>query len=102
MRLAILKLTQNQLQAFISIAGIEVQELPVCSPLIHGCLRTLALWQDLLKEELEVRGPASADYIPGCFVENDTKGPAIHKYRSLLEPQNTPFSPVAASAAPSR
>lgn len=79
-----------------------VLELPVTSPLIHGTMRTLAIWQEILKDELEARGPASADYIPGCFVESEAKGPAIHKYRSLLEKNNTPFSPVLGSAAPAR
>ncbi|KAG5673298.1 hypothetical protein PVAND_003358 [Polypedilum vanderplanki] len=102
LRLAIIKHIQNQLHSFINIAGLELQELPVCSPLIHGTLRSLAIWQDLLKEELEARGPASADFIPGCFVEDDTKGPSIQKYRTLLEKNNTPFSPAASSAAPCR
>lgn len=100
-----------------------VAELPVCSPLIHGILRSLSSWQELLREELEHRGPASVDYIPGkevqhilislrsitisctfpgCFVESEAKGPAIHKYRSLLEKSNTPFSPCLSSAAPAR
>lgn len=35
-------------------------------------------------------------------METEAKGPAIHKYRSLLEKQNTPFSPIQASAAPAR
>lgn len=77
-------------------------ELPVASPLTHGVLRTLNHWQEVLKEELMVRGPAPSDFIPGCFVETEAKGPAIHKYRSLLERQNTPFSPIKASAAPAR
>jgi hypothetical protein len=102
LRAAIVKHAQLQLQSFIAVAGLELQELPVCSPLIHGTLRSLAIWLELLKEELEQRGPASADFIPGCFVENENKGPAIQKYRSLLEKQNTPFSPTAASAAPTR
>ena len=102
LRSAIVKHAQNQIQTFIAIAGLELQELPVCSPLIHGTLRSLAIWQELIKEELEHRGPASADYIPGCFIESENKGPAIHKYRSLLERNNTPFSPCAASAAPIR
>ncbi|CRK90097.1 CLUMA_CG003815, isoform A [Clunio marinus] len=102
LRCAIVKHAQNQIQSFINVAGLELQELPVCSPLIHGTLRSLAIWQELLKEELEHRGPASADYIPGCFIESENKGPSIHKYRSLLERNNTPFSPCAASAAPSR
>ncbi len=101
-RCAIIKFAQHQIQTFIGVAGLELQELPVSSPLIHGTLRTLAIWQELLKEELDTRGPASADYIPGCFVESDAKGPSILKYRSLLEKNNTPFSPVAASAAPAR
>lgn len=102
LRCAIVKHVQNQLQSFISVAGLELQELPVCSPLIHGTLRSLSIWQELLKEELEHRGPASADFIPGCFIEGETKGPSINKYRSLLERDNTPFSPCAASAAPTK
>ncbi|XP_055535273.1 dmX-like protein 2 isoform X2 [Wyeomyia smithii] len=102
LRLALIRVSQHQLQTFINIAGIEMQELPVCSPLIHAVLRALSSWQELLKEELENRGPASVDYIPGCFVESEAKGPAILKYRSLLEKSNTPFSPCLSSAAPAR
>uniref|UniRef100_A0A6B2EFJ9 Putative rabconnectin n=1 Tax=Phlebotomus kandelakii TaxID=1109342 RepID=A0A6B2EFJ9_9DIPT len=102
MRLAIVKLAQHQLHDFINISGIEMQELPVASPLIHGILRTMSIWQDALREEAESRGPAPVDFIPGCYVESEAKGPAIHKYRSLLEKSNTPFSPIHASAAPAR
>lgn len=102
MQVAIVKIAQNQLQDFINVAGIEVAELPVASPLIHGTFRTLSNWYEYLKEDLESRGPAPADYIPGCFVESEAKGPAIHKYRSLLEKHNTPFSPVLGSAAPAK
>jgi DmX-like protein len=56
----------------------------------------------MLKDELEFRGPASVDFIPGCYVESEAKGPAIRKYRSLLEKSNTPFSPTQNSAAPAR
>jgi len=66
-------------------------ELPVCSPLIHCTLRIVSQWQDMLNEELDSRRPPPADYIPGCFVETNAAGPAIHKYRSLLEKCNTPF-----------
>jgi hypothetical protein len=66
-------------------------ELPVCSPLIHSALRVVTQWQDMLIEELNLRRPPPADYIPGCFVETTAAGPAIHKYRSLLEKCNTPF-----------
>lgn len=102
MRLAIMKLVQHQLQDFLNVAGIEMQELPVCSPLIHCTLRVVTQWQDMLNEELDSRRPPPVDYIPGCFVETNAAGPAIHKYRSLLEKCNTPFHPRHASAAPVR
>ncbi|XP_050459131.1 dmX-like protein 2 isoform X2 [Cataglyphis hispanica] len=102
MRLAIVKILQQQLQDFLTVAGIEMQELPVSSPLIHGTLGVVAQWQDSLREELELRGPPSATYIPGCAPDpSPTPGkPAIHKYRSLLEKGNTPFNTKLASAAP--
>lgn len=70
---------------------LPLTELPVCSPLIHGVLRAVNQWVDCLRDELETRGPAPVDYIPGCYVESSASGPAIHKYRSLLDKSNTPF-----------
>lgn len=61
------------------VAGLELSELPVASPLIHSSLRRLSHWQDRLRKELECRHSPS-EYIPGCFVENTT-GPPIQKYR---------------------
>jgi len=66
-------------------------ELPVSSPLIHGVLRVTNVWLDYLKEQLDMRGPPPADYIPGCVVETNVTGPRIHKYQFLLEKGNTPF-----------
>lgn len=90
LRLATLKITQNRLTDFLSVAGLESSELPVASPLIHSALRSLNKWQELLRRELELRETPS-EYIPGCFIENST-GPTIQKYRQLLEPHNTPFA----------
>lgn len=101
LRAATVKLIQNKLQEYISIAGIELQELPVASPLAHGILRVLSQWQEGLMEELYMKGPAPSNYIPGCFTESDAKGPAIHKYRSLLERHNTPFL-SGSTAGPAR
>ncbi|XP_046400831.1 dmX-like protein 2 isoform X2 [Ischnura elegans] len=103
LRLAIVRLIQQQLHEFLAVAGIELQELPVCSPLVHGVLRVVGQWQDMLKEDLESRGAPPQDYIPGCFVESSaTSGPAIHKYRSLLDRYNTPFHSRLPAAAPAR
>ncbi|XP_033329143.2 rabconnectin-3 alpha isoform X7 [Megalopta genalis] len=102
MRLAIAKILQRQLQDFLNVAGIEMQELPVSSPLIHGTLAVVAQWQETLREELDNKGPPPINYIPGCAPDpTPTPGkPAIHKYRSLLEKGNTPFNTRLASAAP--
>ncbi|KAG8230548.1 hypothetical protein J437_LFUL008371, partial [Ladona fulva] len=103
LRLAIVRLIQHQLHEFLSVAGIELQELPVCSPLVHGVLRVVGQWQDMLRDDLEARGPPPQDYIPGCYVDSGTNtGPAIHKYRSLLDRYNTPFNSRLPSAAPAR
>ncbi|CAH0558785.1 unnamed protein product [Brassicogethes aeneus] len=91
LKLAVLKMVHTRLNEFLAVASLEMSELPVASPLIHSSLRKLNHWQEQLKKELEVR-QAPPEYIPGCFVESSTSGPAIQKYRQLLEPQNTPFS----------
>lgn len=70
-----------------------IPELPVSSPLIHGTMGRVVQWQESLREELENRGPAPVNYIPGCAPDPVTTPgkSAIHKYRSLLERGNTPF-----------
>ncbi|KAJ8974411.1 hypothetical protein NQ317_014905 [Molorchus minor] len=100
LKLATLRIVQNRLNDFLAVvAGLELSELPVASPLIHSSLRRLTNWQESLKKELDMR-QTPPEYIPGCFVENTT-GPTIQKYRQILEPHNTPFS-TKASAHPAR
>lgn len=67
------------------------------SPLSHEVLRTLNRWQDFALSDLIGRGPPSRSYIPGCYAESGINGLGIHKYRSLLNKDNTPF--VSGSAA---
>ncbi|KAK5649288.1 hypothetical protein RI129_000317 [Pyrocoelia pectoralis] len=89
LKFAILRIVETRIKEFLAVAGLEVSELPVASPLIHSSLRRLMKWQDTLKKELDKR-QAPVEYIPGCFVES-TSGPPLQKYRQLLEPHNTPF-----------
>lgn len=79
----------------------KISELPVASPLVHATLRALSKWQNNLKLKIDSFGEVPADFIPGCFIESDIKGPPIHKYRTLLEKQNTPFV-NSASASPAK
>ncbi len=45
----------------------------------------------MLKERLDLFSGPPSDYIPGCYVDNSTNGPVLFKYKSLLEPEYTPF-----------
>nr|XP_036221657.1 dmX-like protein 2 [Bactrocera oleae] len=101
LRLAVLQLVSSKIQEFVNVAGIEIQDLPVLSPLSHELLRTLRRWQDFAINLLITKGPPPEDFIPGCFVESSGQGPAIHRYRSLLNKDNTPFL-VNSSTGPIR
>ncbi|KAH8272248.1 hypothetical protein KR044_013165 [Drosophila immigrans] len=97
LRLALIKNSTHKIQEFVKVAGIELQDLPVISPLSHEVLRTLNRWQEFALNDLISRGPPSRHYIPGCYAESGINGLAIHKYRSLLNKDNTPF--ISGSAA---
>ncbi|XP_034672177.1 dmX-like protein 2 isoform X1 [Drosophila subobscura] len=97
LRLALIKISTHKIQELVKVAGIELQDLPVISPLSHEVLRTLNRWQEFALSDLIARGPPSRQYIPGCYAESGINGLAIHKYRSLLNKDNTPF--VSGSSA---
>ncbi|XP_017016237.2 dmX-like protein 2 [Drosophila takahashii] len=97
LRLALIKISTHKIQELVKVAGIELQDLPVISPLSHEVLRTLNRWNDFALADLIGRGPPSRNYIPGCYAESGINGLAIHKYRSLLNKDNTPF--VSGSSA---
>ncbi|XP_063539585.1 dmX-like protein 2 [Cydia strobilella] len=101
MRVAVLRLSQQKLQHFLQLCGIEMSELATTSPTVHAALRRVDQWQQQLTENLESRAPPP-DYIPGCFPEQLPAGPPINKYRCLLEKHNTPFNSNLFSTAPAR
>lgn len=59
-------------------------------------------WQEELRLKIDAFGPPSSNYISGCFVDNEAKGPAIQKYQALLQRYNTPFNNSSSSAFPVR
>ncbi|CAG9822471.1 unnamed protein product [Phaedon cochleariae] len=97
LRLATLKIVQHKINEFLAVAGLELSELPVASPLIHSSLRKLTCWQEMVRRDLESR-QTPPEYIPGCFVDS-AQGHTANKYRQLLEPHNTPFSGKSSAAA---
>ncbi|KAF2367901.1 RAVE complex protein Rav1 C-terminal [Trinorchestia longiramus] len=93
LRLASVKRAQAIVKNFLTVPQIDIQELAVQSPLLHGVLYTLHSWTKELSAELEeLQGPPP-EYIPGCFAQSVQPGaPAISKYRALRELHNTPFA----------
>ncbi|XP_043192763.1 dmX-like protein 2 isoform X3 [Amphibalanus amphitrite] len=90
MRFACMKLCKQKITQILSVAGIEQQELPVASPLVHTILRLMDRWSDELEAEVNSsRQPA--EYIPNLNVDESARGPPIVKYRAMLQPFNTPF-----------
>ncbi|XP_022257757.1 dmX-like protein 2 isoform X5 [Limulus polyphemus] len=102
MRYAILKLVHCHMLTFLGVAGIDLPELPVSSPMIHSVLRTLELWLHQVKMHMESFGSPPPHYLPECFVESNQGGPAIQKYKALLELQNTPFRSQSSAALPAK
>ncbi|CAG2109036.1 unnamed protein product [Medioppia subpectinata] len=91
-RFSVLRLAKQQLLHFLSVAGIEISDLPITSPLIHSVLKTLNNWESYMNDYMnEFNGPPQ-HFLPNNYVEtNRQNGPAIHKYKALLELNNTPF-----------
>ncbi|XP_022097370.1 dmX-like protein 2 isoform X2 [Acanthaster planci] len=93
MRYAFVKLILHKMQCFLPISGIELAELPVASPKLHSILKLLEQWQQALMRKLDLFAGPPLDYIPGCNVDMPSAvgGPALLRYKGLLEPTNTPF-----------
>ena len=92
LRLAILHLAQKNIEKFLSIAGIELVELPITSSLVYKCLRTTEKWAQVVTDRLMRDGKPPDNFIPGCFPDPNASGPLINKYKAMLEVGNTPFS----------
>jgi hypothetical protein len=85
-------MAQRNIEQFLSIAGIEMSELPISSSLIYKCLRITEKWSKMVTERLNRDGKPPDNFIVGCFPDPNAQGALINKYRSMLEPQNTPFA----------
>uniref|UniRef100_A0A0P4VQG0 Uncharacterized protein n=1 Tax=Scylla olivacea TaxID=85551 RepID=A0A0P4VQG0_SCYOL len=92
LRLATVRAARQVVLSFLEVAGVEMMELPMQSPLLHSILRAVDQWIDSLVQHIEGKRGPPPEYIPGCFAETQVVGPAILKYRALLETHNTPFA----------
>ncbi|XP_022699027.1 dmX-like protein 2 isoform X2 [Varroa jacobsoni] len=97
--LSVLKLVLRNVVRFLETAGVDFNDLPVASPLSHAALKALQHWYNIQRDQLD-KGPKAADLLPNMVVDNFVhSGPAIHKYKVLLELDNTPFQHGTNAAA---
>jgi hypothetical protein len=111
MRYTIVRLVYKRLWAFFPHIGIEkqgkysirflfyfifpIKEIPSVSPLIQQFLQNLNIWQDSLRRTLETFNIPPDNYLPLSGlnpIDEQSSGLPIHRYRTILDPHNTPFS----------
>ncbi|KAM4578772.1 dmX-like protein 1 isoform 1-T1 [Fundulus diaphanus] len=101
MRLAMVQLVLVNLKSFYPMAGYDLLDLPVASPLCHAVLKTLQRWEQVLQKRLELFGGPPSKYISThLYDEITTPGPALLRHKALFEPSNTPFRNSHYSALP--
>ncbi|XP_039400328.1 dmX-like protein 1 isoform X4 [Mauremys reevesii] len=92
MRLAMVQLVLHRLKNFYPLAGHDLSELPVSSPLCHAILKTFQRWEQVLLRRLEIHGGPPQNLISAHASEDaSAAGPALLRHKALLEPTNTPF-----------
>ncbi|XP_075692421.1 dmX-like protein 1 isoform X2 [Rhinoderma darwinii] len=101
MRLTMVQFVLQNLKSFYPLAGHELSELPVASPLCHAALKTLQRWEQVLLRRLELYEGPPQDFITIPTSEEAlSAGPAILRHKALLEPTNTPFKSKHSSTLP--
>uniref|UniRef100_A0AAY4DPT2 RAVE complex protein Rav1 C-terminal domain-containing protein n=1 Tax=Denticeps clupeoides TaxID=299321 RepID=A0AAY4DPT2_9TELE len=101
MRLAMVQIVLGNLKSFYPMAGYDLMDLPVASPLCHTVLKTLQRWEQVLLKRLEIFGGPPPNYISTSPMdESMTSGPALLRHKALFEPSNTPFRSRRNAALP--
>ncbi|RWS14486.1 dmX-like protein 2, partial [Dinothrombium tinctorium] len=93
MRCSVIKLARMHLLQFLNVAGVELQDLATTCPSIHAVLKVMERWNYAMKLYMESLGGCPPHFLPNTYVETTRQpgGPAILKYKSILELNNTPF-----------
>ncbi|XP_041465630.1 LOW QUALITY PROTEIN: dmX-like protein 2 [Lytechinus variegatus] len=104
MRYAVIKLVISKIQSFLPIAGIELAELPVASAILHSVLKLLEQWQQACMRKLDLFARPPPDFISETSGSSMTglSGPAILRYKGLLDPANTPFRSDSKATLPAK
>ncbi|XP_018108571.1 dmX-like protein 2 isoform X3 [Xenopus laevis] len=102
-RLAMVKLAIQNLKQFFPIAGLELSDLPVTSPLGIAVVKNLENWEQILQERMDQFEGPPPNYIKIYPSELSTgAGPAALRLKALLDAENTPFKSKDYTAFPVR
>ncbi|XP_053318196.1 dmX-like protein 2 [Spea bombifrons] len=100
-RLAMTKLAIHNLKNFFPIAGLEMSDLPVTSPLGIAVVKNLETWEKILHERMDQFEGPPPNYISNYPSDVSAgAGPAILRHKAMLDPENTPFRSKDYSALP--
>ena len=70
-------------------------ELITASPLLYSTLKLLEEWESIFTKRLDSLGPVPEDFFTQGDEDEDSLsfqvGPALHRHKSILEPDHSPF-----------
>ncbi|XP_053573444.1 dmX-like protein 2 isoform X1 [Bombina bombina] len=100
-RLALVKLVIQNLKNFFPVAGLEISDLPVTSPLGIAVVKNLENWEQMLQKRLDQFEGPPPNYVSTYPSEVAVgAGPAALRHKAMLDPENTPFKSKDYSALP--
>uniref|UniRef100_H2XV65 RAVE complex protein Rav1 C-terminal domain-containing protein n=1 Tax=Ciona intestinalis TaxID=7719 RepID=H2XV65_CIOIN len=97
LRLVIVQTVIKSLKGFLSLAGLDINEISANSSLLAATLRILQDWLSEAYCALEESSGPPTDFLPSFQNSDSNFGgprPAMLRYQAMLEPNNTPFHPA--------
>ncbi|KAH0619962.1 hypothetical protein JD844_014434 [Phrynosoma platyrhinos] len=93
--LAMVKLALHNVKTFFPIAGLEISDLPVTSPLGIAVIKNFENWEQILQERMDQFEGPPPNYINTGFPESGIgAGAAAARIKVIVDPENTPFKAV--------
>uniref|UniRef100_A0A8B9GNT3 Dmx like 2 n=1 Tax=Amazona collaria TaxID=241587 RepID=A0A8B9GNT3_9PSIT len=103
LHLTMVKLVLHNIKNFFPIAGLEIADLPVTSPLGIAVIKNLEHWEQILQDRMDRFEGPPPNYINTYPSDISVgAGPAILRNKAMIEPENTPFKSKDYSALPAK
>ncbi|KAM4660824.1 dmX-like protein 2 isoform 1-T2 [Amazona ochrocephala] len=103
LHLTMVKLVLHNIKNFFPIAGLEITDLPVTSPLGIAVIKNLEHWEQILQDRMDRFEGPPPNYINTYPSDISVgAGPAILRNKAMIEPENTPFKSKDYSALPAK